>query len=329
MAEPSLVSIIVNNHNYGRFVGQAIDSALNQHGLVPEVVVVDDGSTDDSRAVIDSFSDRVTAVLKENGGQGSAFNAGFAASMGAVVNFLDADDLLHPDTAARAAAALAADAGRVQWLAPLELIDADGNPLGAIVPAAALPAGDLARRVLEYGPWAFPAVPTTGNFWSRRFLERVLPMPEADFRTGGDAYLASIAPLYGGVCSSPLPAGSYRYHGANAYWRDRLSIDDVADDSFNFERIAALLIEHAGRRGLAVQPEKWPARDWRQQLRRLALNRAGRMSQGPLPLALLRAALSDQTRPLKKAVLAPLMVLLPALPRGAAVAMALKLLARS
>src|SRR4029079_13012949 len=71
-----LVSVIVNNFNYERYVGQAIESALGQTYPHVEVIVVDDGSQDASRTVIEGFGDRVIALLKENGGQGSAFNVG-------------------------------------------------------------------------------------------------------------------------------------------------------------------------------------------------------------------------------------------------------------
>ena len=60
------------------------------------MIVVDDGSTDDSRAIIASYGAEVTAVFKPNGGQASALNAGLAASHGDVVVFLDADDVLLP-----------------------------------------------------------------------------------------------------------------------------------------------------------------------------------------------------------------------------------------
>src|SRR5713226_5859186 len=89
-------SIIVNNYNYGRFLKDAIDSALHQSYPGVEVIVVDDGSTDHSREIIASYGDRIIPVLKENGGQASAFNAGFSQSRGKVIFFLDSDDaMLH------------------------------------------------------------------------------------------------------------------------------------------------------------------------------------------------------------------------------------------
>src|SRR5437879_7689558 len=96
MSDRDLASIIINNDNYDVFLREAVDSALNQTYLNTEVIVVDDGSTDRSREIIASYGDQIIPVLKGNGGQASAFNAGFAASRGEVVFFLDSDDILLP-----------------------------------------------------------------------------------------------------------------------------------------------------------------------------------------------------------------------------------------
>lgn len=90
-----LVSIVINNYNYDRFLAQVIDGALGQIHSNIEVVVVDDGSTDNSRDVIARYGDRIVSVLKTNGGQASALNAGFAASKGEIICLLDADDLFY------------------------------------------------------------------------------------------------------------------------------------------------------------------------------------------------------------------------------------------
>jgi glycosyltransferase involved in cell wall biosynthesis len=87
------VSILINNYNYGRFLDEAIRSALGQSYMNREVVVVDDGSTDDSLQIAQSFGDRIRLVAKQNAGQASAFNAGFAASRGEIICLLDADDV--------------------------------------------------------------------------------------------------------------------------------------------------------------------------------------------------------------------------------------------
>src|SRR5207253_5996288 len=111
-----LASIIVNNYNYGRFLREAVDSALNQTYRHTEVIVVDDGSTDRSPEIIASYGERIVPVLKQNGGQNSALNAGFSLSRGDVILFLDSDDVLFP-TAVRAAvdAFSEPDVVKVHW----------------------------------------------------------------------------------------------------------------------------------------------------------------------------------------------------------------------
>ena len=99
MAQP-LVSIIINNYNYGQFLREAIDSALQQTYLYTEVIVVDDGSTDNSRDIIKSYGSRIIPLFNANGGQASAFNAGFAISGGEIICFLDSDDLFLPQKVA-------------------------------------------------------------------------------------------------------------------------------------------------------------------------------------------------------------------------------------
>ncbi len=87
------LSILINNYNYGRFLGEAIDSALAQTYRNIEIIVVDDGSTDNSCEIIAGYGDRIIPILKENGGQASAFNAGFAISTGEWIALLDSDDV--------------------------------------------------------------------------------------------------------------------------------------------------------------------------------------------------------------------------------------------
>src|SRR5512140_2792158 len=96
-----LVSIIITNYNYGRFLASAIESALRQRYPAIEVIVVDDGSTDNSREVMGCYEKRIVPVFKQNGGQASSMNAGFSQSHGEIVIFLDADDMLLPGTVER------------------------------------------------------------------------------------------------------------------------------------------------------------------------------------------------------------------------------------
>lgn len=95
MSSKPLVSILINNYNYGRFLKDAIDSALNQTYKNIEVIVVDDGSTDNSQETIEAYGNSIVSIFKENGGQASAFNTGYMHSHGEIICFLDADDIFE------------------------------------------------------------------------------------------------------------------------------------------------------------------------------------------------------------------------------------------
>ena len=82
-----LVSILINNFNYCKYLSDAIDSALSQTYAPTEVIVVDDGSIDQSREVIARYHSKIAAVLKENGGRASAFNAAVSGSKGDILCF--------------------------------------------------------------------------------------------------------------------------------------------------------------------------------------------------------------------------------------------------
>jgi glycosyltransferase involved in cell wall biosynthesis len=92
------VTIVVTSYNYGRYVGAALESVRAQTAGDFECVVVDDGSTDDSIAVIESFltDPRFRLVRQQNGGVSNARNVGIGLARGEFVAFLDADDLWQP-----------------------------------------------------------------------------------------------------------------------------------------------------------------------------------------------------------------------------------------
>jgi hypothetical protein len=259
-----LVSVIVNNYNYGRFLGEAIDSALDQTYANMEVIVVDDGSTDNSRDVIARYGDRIIPLLKVNGGQASAFNAGFAASRGDVVIFLDADDVLLPTAVALALEQFGPGVAKVHW--PLWRANDDLEKTGQQIPAEELPAGDFRASTFSDGPATSLSPPTSGNAWARHFLERVLPMPEPEHRVGADGYLYGLAPAFGTIGRVASPQAVYRVHGANNYHRmpveERLRLGIRS-----FEQQWRLLEQHALEIGIPADRASWERRSYFHQLR--------------------------------------------------------------
>lgn len=92
-----LVSVIIPNYNHTRFVRGAIHSALNQNYPRIEIIIVDDGSTDNSRDVVAEFGNKVRYIWQENQGLAGARNTGIRAARGEFVGLLDADDLWQPN----------------------------------------------------------------------------------------------------------------------------------------------------------------------------------------------------------------------------------------
>jgi glycosyltransferase involved in cell wall biosynthesis len=90
------VSVIIPNYNYGRYVGQAVDSVLKQTYRNFEVIVVNNGSTDDSIEILRTYGDKIRLIDQPNLGQSGARNSGLGESKGECIAFLDADDLWEP-----------------------------------------------------------------------------------------------------------------------------------------------------------------------------------------------------------------------------------------
>jgi hypothetical protein len=219
--QPNHVSIIINNYNYADYLPTAIESALAQTWPDTEIIVVDDGSTDESRRVIAGFGTRIRAVLQENQGQHAAFNAGFAASRGDIVLFLDSDDALLPEAAAKVAAAWRAGLSKVQFC--LASVDREGRFLGSIFPT--YPDGLSPARIRDevLRTALYPCPPTSGNAYARTYLERVMPL--ARMLPGADGPLNTTAPLYGDVLTIDRALGYYRVHDRNMGAQHELSTD--------------------------------------------------------------------------------------------------------
>lgn len=210
-AKITLVSVVIPNFNYARFVGRAIESALALDFPNVEVIVVDDGSTDDSRDVIERYRERVTIVHQDNGGQIAACNAGFARVSGDAVVFLDSDDVLHPSLLREANAVWREGLSKVQ--VQMRVIDADGRPTGAVLPQFhVVPSADDVKRWVSTAA-SYPTPPGSGNVYSRRYLEKIFPLVGED--RAADSYCLAAAPHLGDVITIAKPLVDYRVHGKN------------------------------------------------------------------------------------------------------------------
>jgi glycosyltransferase involved in cell wall biosynthesis len=205
------LSIIIANHNYRDFIGAAIESALAVDWPDKEVIVVDDASTDDSRAIIEGFSGRVAAYFRPKSHQLGAHMFGFEQSSGDVIIFLDSDDLLEPEVMQEVAKVWRPGVSKVQYR--MNLINATGAQLGSAIPQ--FPPKDdpdkLRRTYLR--TMAYTTPPGSGNAYSRDCVRDVFTfgptIPQSD------ASLLTIAPLLGDILTIPKPLVRYRIHDAS------------------------------------------------------------------------------------------------------------------
>ncbi len=211
-ADPLRISVIIANFNYEHYVARAIESALELDWPAVEVIVVDDGSTDNSVSEIERFADRVSIILQENAGQRAANNAGFAASTGDLIVFLDADDVLEPAFARAVATAWRPGVSKIQ--VQMRRVDRDERPLGSLIPAIdKAPTPETIRR-WTLATTEYPTPPGSGNAYARSFLRLFFPIgPEHDSFT--DSTCLALAPLLGDVVTVLKPLVRYRMHGDN------------------------------------------------------------------------------------------------------------------
>lgn len=146
------VAAVIPCYNAARHIGEAIASILSQTCQPIDVIVVNDGSTDDLAAAVAPFRDRIQVIDQPNSGQAAARNRALAATDATYVAFLDADDRWHPNKIARQVAVLEAqpECGLVHTA--VDLIDADGHSVAAsplLPPPAHRASGDCLLALLR------------------------------------------------------------------------------------------------------------------------------------------------------------------------------------
>ncbi len=249
-----LVSVMIVNYNYERFLPDAIESVLRQTYQNFEVIICDDGSKDNSREIISRYAAqdaRIKPIFQENGGVGSALNSTYRASTGEIIAMLDADDIFEPQKLARVVERFT-PGGRVGTvLNALTKVDSDGKVIGRIPQFGQLDRGELRQRLLESAAhWS--VAPTSGVSFRRECAAHVFPIPDKQFRTEVDGYMCTIAPLFYAVDAIDDPLTIYRVHSSNV---TAVSAIDVryCDRVLNAgERVFAALSATAAKHGWAV-----------------------------------------------------------------------------
>jgi glycosyltransferase involved in cell wall biosynthesis len=250
-----LVSVIICNYNYEKFVGAAIASALAIDWPEVEVIVVDDGSTDGSRAVIEGFVTRgVTPLFYSNRGQTKATSEGYRHSRGEWIIFLNADDVIDACVVREAAAVMKLGWSMIQF--QMRTIDESGAPLNSHFPKYRKDVSPALIRRWVAQTDNYPTPPSSGNLLSRSFLDKIFPLEE-DMDRAPDSYFLSTAPFLGDVLTVRKPVVSYRIHGKNMGAQSLLSVERIETDLTRHFRRCSYSSRIASKYGIVVSPERW------------------------------------------------------------------------
>jgi hypothetical protein len=234
---PGLISVIMPCFNSARFLAEAVDSALRQSYANLELIVIDDGSTDDSPAILSGYGSRVTVLRQPRRGPYPARNAGLRVARGEFIAFLDADDWWHADALRKLHAALTGHNADLAYCGWQNLgTGFSGEPF---VPPA-YEKGDQVEQFLRTCPWPIHAALARRNLVQQLggFSERRFSSMDYDF------WLRALA-LTRSMVRVPEVLASYRWHGADQVsavkWRQVLDALAVQQD---FIREHPALVAH-------------------------------------------------------------------------------------
>ena len=234
------ITVIINSYNYAHYIGQTFDSVLAQTLPAVEIIAVDDGSTDNSCQVIQSYAERyphIKFIKKTNGGQLSTFNAASQHVSGDLIFFIDSDDLWQPN-----------------YLEKIVAIYKE-RPVDYVF--CAFEEFDQSQRIIKkydndtdlgfstaftYFKKVYIGGPTATLSIRRGLFDRIFPVPFEDaWRVCADLPLVMGASLAGGhkyYCAEPLVL--YRIHKVNAH----KILETVKDYDYRFTYNRAVLVNH-------------------------------------------------------------------------------------
>jgi len=215
---PDNATVVITTHDYAQYVTEAIESALSQSYPATTIVVVDDGSTDNTQEVLNAYRDnpKVTLIRQENQGVAAARNNGIRRTNSPYIICLDADDKLHPEAVKTYVKALAEDRGLGIVYGASEIFSGKGEP----------------ENTIAYPPaifsWPTLTTPTVGNelphtciysgamfrrdMWERcgGYKQVYAPGEDTEF------WVRGLSVGFTAAAVSPLPLFYYRWHEGSA-----------------------------------------------------------------------------------------------------------------
>jgi len=211
--DDTLVSVLIDNYNYEKFLSSSIESVLNQTYQNFEIIVVDDGSKDNSKEIIEKFAKkdkRVKPIFKANGGQASAFNEGIKHCEGEVICFLDSDDLFKENKLVRVVDAY--KKGFEYIVNDYELIGDKSYDNGPYYPYGGY------NLFLVYYLNSFTGSTTSNISISKNLANKIFPIKnEKFFKVRADDVIVLYASMISEMSFLDDELTEYRIHGKNLF----------------------------------------------------------------------------------------------------------------
>lgn len=203
------VTIVVPVYNGARYLREALDSLVAQSYPHLDIVAVDDGSTDETPAILATYGNRLRVLRQANRGQAAAMNAGWAAGDGEVLSYLSSDDRLRPGAVATAIEALAADPASLAVYGDYALIGPSSAVLKNVHAPPFVHAQVVATAVCPPGPGVF--IRREAHHLAGPWDERLQQVPDLEYwlRLG----------LFGPIVHLPQVLAEFREHEASATFR--------------------------------------------------------------------------------------------------------------
>jgi glycosyltransferase involved in cell wall biosynthesis len=244
------VTVLVDTYNHERFIEEALVSVIEQDFPAPEmeILVVDDGSTDGTPAIVRKFAPRVRLLRKENGGQASAFNFGIPEARGEIVAFLDGDDWWARNKVTRVAETMAADASLGIVGHGIVIVHRDGTRETEILREGfrfRANTVDGARLLRRRGSF----LGTSRMTIRRTLLENIGPIPDA-IRVQADEYLFTLAAALAEAQILQEALTFYRLHDSNAFQVGKFDLEKECRKQQSLSALTAGLVSQLERKGI-------------------------------------------------------------------------------
>ncbi|BAZ02150.1 putative glucosyltransferase [Tolypothrix tenuis PCC 7101] len=234
-----LISVLVPNYNYAKYIGETLDSALQQTYTNFEIIVCDDGSKDNSCEVIEGYlqkDSRIKLIRKQNGGVATALNTAYSHSQGEIICLLDADDIWMNNKLQKILEVFRLNPKCGFAIHNVIQIDGQGNFLKSTPMFRRLASGWMGQSALQNGGFVDNIPPASALSIRREVANYIFPLNEA-FVRNADSLIFRFAPFITVIGSAPEVLSKFRLHGANTTSQTTVTADFLEKEQVTLARI--------------------------------------------------------------------------------------------